>query len=323
MNGWDPTRMVDERLAGVTKYFLAPQDDLDMRVSDEVLKCVVFLGTGKNEAGKDHFRYGGTGFIVGVKSVVHTNIHYLYLVTAKHVVIGAEKEGELVIRANTKDGKYILFSAKNAPWIYPSDTTVDVAVCQFSPPATLDYKSIPAEMFLSDERIRADNIGVGSEVHISGLFTQHQGQSKNLPIVRTGNVAMMSDEPIKTTGPFGNMEAYLIEGRSIGGLSGSPVFATNLIFNRIPPQYKMHLMGLIYGHWDMNQDASDFSSGQTEEDAAKSGRIHSGIAIVVPAKKILETLNCDALLKNREEWDKKKTEETSPTMDSKNPSPQK
>ncbi len=37
-----------------------------------------------------------------------------------------------------------------------------------------------------------------------------------------GNIAMMPDEPVRTS--IGMMESYLIEVRSIGGLSGAPRF---------------------------------------------------------------------------------------------------
>ena len=53
------------------------------------------------------------------------------------------------------------------------------------------------------------------------------GRDRNFPIVRTGHIAMMPDEKIpkvKIGDWEGNADAYLIESRSIGGWSGSPVF---------------------------------------------------------------------------------------------------
>jgi hypothetical protein len=56
------------------------------------------------------------------------------------------------------------------------------------------------------------------------------------------------------------MDAYLAEGRSIGGLSGSPVFVRNTVNRRVPtakgrPKHisglgSLHLLGLIHGHWE-------------------------------------------------------------------------
>ena len=42
-------------------------------------------------------------------------------------------------------------------------------------------------------------------------------------IVRTGNIASMPEEAVDL-GSSGSQEVYLVESRSIGGLSGSPVF---------------------------------------------------------------------------------------------------
>jgi hypothetical protein len=48
------------------------------------------------------------------------------------------------------------------------------------------------------------------------------GRQRNIPIVRIGNVASMPHEPVATKNR-GAIEAYLVEARSVGGLSGSPV----------------------------------------------------------------------------------------------------
>ncbi len=87
-------------------------------------------------------------------------------------------------------------------------------------------------------------------------------------------------------------------------VSGSPVFVRNTV--KLPmktadgkPAYmaglgKAHLLGLIHGHWDL-----PVSFSATEQAEA----IHMGVCIIVPAKKILETLynpELDALRK--EHW---------------------
>ena len=103
---------------------------------------------------------------------------------------------------------------------------VDAAVTFFSPSYThlsqLEVEHVPVGMFADEKVIKQRHIGVGDEVFITGLFTKVQETTKNIPIVRTGTVAMIPGEKI----PFGDnlIEAYLVEARSIGGLSGSPVF---------------------------------------------------------------------------------------------------
>jgi hypothetical protein len=67
---------------------------------------------------------------------------------------------------------------------------------------------------------------------------QRAGSTRNIPIVRTGVIAAMPaiDEPFVRKGE--EYHAYLAEMRSIGGLSGSPVFVfldrTRTVDARIP-----------------------------------------------------------------------------------------
>ena len=78
-------------------------------------------------------------------------------------------------------------------------------------------------MVATDKVINDNAIGVGDEVFLTGLFANHIGQQRNLPIIRVGNIALMPEEPVQHPS-LGPIDAYLIEARSIGGLSGSPVF---------------------------------------------------------------------------------------------------
>jgi len=101
---------------------------------------------------------------------------------------------------------------------------VDAAVTLFSPTILreLDVSHIPIGLFADEKTIAHHKLGVGDEVFATGLFTEVTETTRNIPIVRTGTVAMIPGEKI----PFGKnlIEAYLVELRSIGGLSGSPVF---------------------------------------------------------------------------------------------------
>ena len=105
---------------------------------------------------------------------------------------------------------------------------------------TLDYAPIAITMFANPGIIEAKNLGVGDEVFIAGLFTRAIGQARNLPIIRMGTVAMMPDEKILFHKKM--IDAYLIESRSIGGLSGSPVFiretiSTPVAIDRFKPRW--------------------------------------------------------------------------------------
>jgi hypothetical protein len=72
--------------------------------------------------------------------------------------------------------------------------------------------------------MEAEQIGIGNEVAFAGLFVNHHGKKRNEPIVRFGNICGIPSEPVSTKA--GDIEAYLVESRSVGGLSGSPVLWT-------------------------------------------------------------------------------------------------
>jgi hypothetical protein len=110
---------------------------------------------------------------------------------------------------------------------------------------------------------------------------------------------MVPGEKIPTE--MGNMEAYLAEGRSIGGLSGSPVFCRSTV--RMPAQTAhgepamisglgtVHFLGLMHGHWDL---PSRFDESERQE------AVNMGVSIVVPAKKVLEVIDGPELCELRE-----------------------
>ena len=88
------------------------------------------------------------------------------------------------------------------------------------------------------------------------------------------------------------LDAYLST-RSIGGLSGSPVFL-NYGGVRVDPQTQRFrmlqrpefaLLGLLHGHKKIQDDEVDPAS------ATDSDLINAGIAIVIPAHRIRETID--------------------------------
>ena len=301
-------RLIDRRLGGIIQYYLSPREDIDMRVPDEVRQCVVFIGLPVTmPSGQQGLSFQGTAFFVSVPSESMEGKSYVYLVTAKHVAIKLEGQ-TFMLRVNTKDGKSALVVEEGTRWWYhATDKSVDVALIPFVPPEEFEYKSIPPHMFLLDETIRDKSIGTGDEVFITGLFAHLTGSARNLPIVRMGNIAMMPGETVPSN-EFGDIEAYLIEARSIGGLSGSPAF----VFK----SGKYYLLGLMHGHWDIPLQSKN-DAMRVDEDTY--GQVNMGIAIVIPAKKILEVLNQPQLIDARRAVDEASKKETISTFDKESP----
>jgi hypothetical protein len=129
----------------------------------------------------------------------------------------------------------------------------------------------------------------------------------------------MPDEKVDTN-TFGSIDAYLIEARSIGGLSGSPVFVHLGIVRNIQGQIRhasnptgiFYLLGLVHGHWDIPENATD---NMTED--ISGGKINMGIAIVVPAVKIFEIINQPKWIEERQAVMEEGKKKTLPTEDSK------
>ncbi|MGD9712712.1 MAG: hypothetical protein AB7V46_11660 [Thermomicrobiales bacterium] len=238
----------------------------------------------------------------------------MYLVTAAHVARKLEGHRS-AIRANTKDGGSTVFwIPENLKWIYHAMTPdlVDVAVIPWSPPEVIQYKHLPSSLFLTEETIRSKSIGTGDEVFLTGLFAHLTGTTRNLPIVRMGSIAMMPSEPVPSS--LGDIEAYLIEARSIGGLSGSPVF----VRETIPlGTGAFHLLGLMHGHWDIPPEAKNDNADVEDLDGLgeNAGSVNMGIAIVVPAKKVWEVLNHPEQIQKRREAADEYRRTHQPTLD--------
>jgi hypothetical protein len=285
----------DYRLGGVPRQYLASEED-KMLIPDEVRKCVVFLLY--IDRVKQRKVLAGTAFLVGVEQ---DDIRFTYTVTAKHVIVGAKRnsaDNKIYMRMNDKQGGRQDVETNLDDWLdHPTDTSVDVSVLNGAPPLDIfDGLVLDTSAFAIGDLMKMHPVRVGDDVFITGLFSNHHGRNRNIPILRVGNIAALPEEKVNVKG-FGDIEAYLIEARSIGGLSGSPVFlhrggssATNLDYWHAG-QSGFSLLGLIHGHWDIDENAVD----ELAQDINKVGQVNMGIAIVVPATKIIEIIN-------RSEW---------------------
>jgi hypothetical protein len=289
-----------------------------MRIPDHLLKSVGFVSRYDPTAdGGAKIQFGGTAFIVGAQMDEHLGL--AHLVTAKHVAEAIEP-AEAVIAMNAKDGEPLFLRTGDARWFYhPTEKdSVDVAVLPFGSARFRDYDTtwIPEGVLATDERIAEFDIGLGDEIVIIGLFTRFFGSTHLIPLVRTGNIAMMPKDKLPSK-DLGEMEAYLAEGRSIGGLSGSPVFVRNTV--NMPVQTgkgkltgisglgDLHLLGLMHGHWEVPPSFSEIEQAEA---------VNMGVSIIVPAKKILETLHHPELVKLRKEHYEKQKRDDLPTVDS-------
>jgi hypothetical protein len=279
-----------------------------VRLPDEVLKCVGFIGevTHRDSAGVQG-DLCATGFFVAIPctSPALEEMRTCYFVTAKHVATDL-KDREIYFLVNRKGGGVMGISGVYGEhwFLHPTDPAADVAVIQVVMNSKADMLAIALEHFGLPERLQQLKIGIGDEVFATGLFTAVPGTTSNTPIVRHGNIAMIPSEQIQTE--LGYTDAYLVEARSIGGLSGSPVFVRHTVaFPVERPDGSRDLafangpgttlLGLMHGHWDIKE--SEMNKPNIVHDRQRG--VNLGVGIVVPALKIYEALYTPELVAMR------------------------
>ncbi len=268
-----------------------------MRLHEDARRIVVFLGhLTTNEHGEIKPIFQGTAFFI-------THENFTYLVTARHVA--EVLAGPFMIAYNDANGNIVKDDVDAAAWCYHEDESVEVAVT----PATLtnaEWRAYPSTAFVSPRpNVPNPLSGPGDLVYIVGLYRLFPGQDKILPIVHTGHIAMLPDEPIPAWNRIKKktsmVRGYLIEAQTLEGLSGSPVFMRYTTPTEIftahgrVAAYTDHvfLLGLWNGAWEGK-------AGQIlAEQVGGELRVPVGMGITIPSRYILEILNSPTLSEAR------------------------
>ena len=276
-----------------------------MRISDDLLRSVVFLGFATTEPGKGGIDCFGSGFLFHYDDVPH-------LITCRHIADWID-DAPFLIRVGA-----VNLSVDAVKWYYHSDPTVDVAITPFIFPAPqdrFDYVFIDSRNAMWSRPRLIDNIGNGDFCYTIGLFRVLAGTTRNMPVVHFGTIARMSrhdeDEPIPIKDwrdPDGKKilraKAFLIQSQSLNGLSGSPSFVRPTLHhsaNFEPPdplgdvvigRRKVFLLGMWQGAWDA-------PAGEVLSAERGSVRVPVGMGVVVPIDQITEALEEDDLKKER------------------------
>jgi len=291
---------------------------IPVRISDDIRRAVVFFGVPTE---KKPIEYGGTGFLVAYKA--GTDFPFTYLLTARHVAValhGHEDTG-FFLRANTTNGESMAFPvpSEKVKWSFHPDESVDLAVTIFGFP--LEAHADHIFYLLSERNCVFDfqkEVCCGDICNLIGLFRLHAGSKRNVPIVHTGNIALLPDpkEPIplrnRITGKLIETEAYLIEAQTLEGLSGAPVFVHQVVDLVIPSLEKvpdvldvvMHypkaigivkLLGLYTGSWD----GEPGTILEADRNFRGGMRVPVGMGTVVPTKKIIESFVRNGSMRTR------------------------
>jgi hypothetical protein len=305
-------------LGGIPRLSYCSDEEL-MQIPDEIRKCVAFIAS---QDKTNAYTMRGTVFLVGYPLPLIEDTPAYYLVTARHTIDQFLKRDiiDTHLRFNARNSNAQYVSIPTSQWLFNEDDRIDVAVLPIDLNLSeIDHKYIPLNLFVNPEIINSQQIGVGDDIFFPGLFSKRFGDRKNIPIIRIGNIAAMPEESIQTE--WGTLpSAYLIEARSIGGLSGSPViFSTGQtrkignMFN-VLGQAQYYLLGLIHGHYGIKDEMWD-SADNTFTDDSRIKSINMGIAMVIPSWDILSTLDRPELKQKRKlESDAKMQERAASTV---------
>ncbi len=298
-----------------------------MVVPEQVKKCVAFVyyRPRRQAAGLPDLTPAGTAFLLGSRQSVGDGF-WCDVVTARHVIDGIRSrsaDGKAYLRVNTNAGPSCLFETALDSWEPHPDPATDVAIL---PAVVLPWDQLDVLFYdilgsLTDQAIAQNEIGVGDEVFMAGLFSNHHETDRCIPIIRVGNIAAMPGEPVRTG--LGHAPAYLIECRSIGGLSGSPVFVHLGLMRFVGGDIRLakdvgavgaifYLLGLVHGHYDVHAAPDAFSE---DAPSLKDETINMGIAIVVPIQRVVEFINTPERLEMRKKTEEKWAKGEYPTMD--------
>lgn len=302
----------DRRIGGVLRLYLSEKRDDSMLVPPEVRECVAFLCCRT----QNRVFPAGTGFFMSMPAQ-DESITFVYIITARHVIEGIARkslDNKVLLRLNRRAGDTNLIETDVPDWrFHPIDSSADVAALAYAPDtAVYKYRALPKSMLVTRELIEEHSIGPGDEVFFPGLFVNHVGHLRNLPLVRIGNIAAMPEERVNTAD--GPIDAYLVEARSIGGLSGSPVLV-HLLLGRGGSidlgQARFYLLGLMHGHFDSPLTEAD----EPIERENQTERVNMGIAIVVPSEKIAEVLDHPHFILGRQMTEEARRQNQQPTPD--------
>jgi hypothetical protein len=257
-----------------------------MRISDSVLKSVVPIGT-MIDGG---FLPRGLAFIV-LQTKERARLHYL--VTARHIL--NDLDGPIAVRLNAKDGPVYFKPA--AEWHHQLNEPSLVSITPITlDPNRFEFAAVATRDFCLDDQISSRSLAVGDELFYPVVLPQ-AAPEKNYPLARFGVLSATAVHAVQTI--EGPARVHLMEGHSVTGHLGSPVFV-NLMARRSfslerpllhthPHQISRYqLLGLITGHLTITAGDSRITHGALDPLSM------SGLISVAPAQAILEALTQDA-----------------------------
>lgn len=263
----------------------------EVKVPTNLRSTVAYLAS-RDEEGS--YAFAGTVFFVGHGKPGERFCDRVFAVTARHVLEGiyrTKTNKSIYLRFNLRGGKFEWIETKLTDWHFIQNSEDDVAILERGIPEQHDHLVLPFQLCKTTDQLTSDGIGLGDEAVIVGLYSSHPGEDRNIPIVRIGNISVLEPQHVYNK-QVGHIRGILIEVRSLGGLSGSPVFVQYGYWRitsgrlEIVTGDNLMLIGMVHGHHEVS-----ISRSSTKEDRpAEIDHLNTGIAIVVPFEEIRKVI---------------------------------
>lgn len=292
------------------------------RVNHRQYYTTVFLYESEDDA-RNGTNCGGTGFALGV--ICEPDLEddprtrptrRTYLVTNAHIAYAHHWVRYI---AQSVDA---VFEVAGDRWhFHPEGHHIDVAVAILRPAGgpdkPWDYRSdawihpFPGELLVTPKRARANDLGPGDECFMVGRLSSVITGDRMLPIDRFGVYISHGcrETPISSGPPFNSRQpSVLLEMRSLGGYSGSPVYILRnpgffeehhaipgLAGKRIEGERQLDhypqslLLGVCWGHIENKVDVVVDEGGKRK--VVGSALQNSGIAAVIGAWRLQELID--------------------------------
>ena len=188
------------------------------QISEKLERCTFFLFGENPKTGE--MEIGGTGCIVMYN--IGVKVPSFYAVTNWHVVTG----GASNIRLNLyPDGSEIV-KFDPSEWTLIKD--YDLAVIDITENIAEEKHLVAAiglHQFVDQFAVEHDELYIGDDVFMMGLFSNYYHDDKNTPVARFGNICRPEERryPVTIEGVT-ETPCHLVDMRSRPGHSGSPVW---------------------------------------------------------------------------------------------------
>jgi len=183
----------------------------------------VFFHYGKNPAGEVVGPLG-TGSLIGVYGErAHSHSISYYAVTCWHVAV---QNGASILRINTKDGRSRPIELEPHEWQFiPSGDDLCAADITERLAATDEISFLPPSLVVTKEFIQQEQVEIGEDGFMLGLFAEQPGIDHNIVASRFGNLSLLAQNDAPIEQPNGQKRpSHIFDMRSRPGFSGSPVF---------------------------------------------------------------------------------------------------